>query len=213
MGIDIVEMNKIVIDYDAKNVYSDWLESVKEYSDEDEEDIELDGIGGNRLFDPFDPIGVENLTKICTIEYQQIIAIDSGELNFSEVKEAEEHAFSNDEQEWWMFLDLGVRSVVLAIREIGGFPFSSCNAGCFQDDDKRHSEHYPLVAFYGDQSCIQIVENAARQNGCGLYTNGGSLVLYTNDIVNLNRVAADLLESAEKQSLGISQSRLADFEN
>lgn len=198
MPIDTFELNEMVFDYDPDEVYSDWIESVREYQDLDEDDF-LEGVGGNRSFTPFDPIGVEYLREACDTESQQITAIGSGELGFAELFDDEDRALSNGEGYWWQHLDLGVRGVVLGIREIGGFPFTSCNAGCFRDDDGHHAESHPIVAFYGNHSCIQIIENAARENGCGLYSSGRSLVLYTNDIVNLNRVATHLLESAERR--------------
>ena len=36
MPIDTFELNEMVFDYDPNEVYSDWIESVREYQDEDE---------------------------------------------------------------------------------------------------------------------------------------------------------------------------------
>ena len=190
MTIKVFELNELVFDYDPNEIHSNWEESVAEYTDEVDF---LEDVGGNRCFVPFDPVGVDYLREICDIESQQITAIGSGELSFAELLDDEEHALSNGEGELQQELDLGMRGVVFAILEIGGFPFSSCNGGCFSDDKRHHSGHYPHVAFYGNQSCIRLIDDAARENGCGLHESSNAVVLYTNDIRNLNKVARYLL--------------------
>ena len=81
--------------------------------------------------------------------------------------EAEEALWEEDRVEPYMILDVGVRTVVMALLELGAEPFSSCNGGSFPDDE-RHAESHPLVAMYGPDDVLAIVENAARKHRCGL---------------------------------------------
>ena len=100
-----------------------------------------------------------------------------------------------------MILDVGVRTVVMALLELGAEPFSSCNGGSFLDDE-RHAEPHPLVAMYGPDDVLGIVENAARKHRCGLYgTDGyggkGALVLYADDVRKFMAVAHEFFRLVE----------------
>ena len=89
----------------------------------------------------------------------------------------------------------------MALLELGAEPFSSCNGGSFPDDE-RHAESHPLVAMYGPDDVLAIVENAARKHRCGLYgTDGfggkGALVLYADDVRKFMAVAHEFFRLVE----------------
>ena len=195
MTIRVFDLGEITIDFNAAEVYNSWEESMRDILDdhEDEGFIDLDGVGGNRQFAPLDPIGMEQLRELTIIEAQYLHDIEEGHRTISDIHEAEEELWEEDRVEPYMILDVGVRTVVMALLELGAEPFSSCNGGSFLDDE-RHAESHPLVAMYGPDDVLGIVENAARKHRCGLYgTNGfggkGALVLYADDVRKLMAVA------------------------
>ncbi len=130
-------------------------------------------------------------------EAQYLHDIEEGHRTISDIYEAEEELWEEDRVEPYMILDVGVRTVVMALLELGAEPFSSCNGGSFPDDE-RHTDSHPLVAMYGPDGVLAIVENAARKHRCGLYgTDGfggkGALVLYADDVRKFMAVAHEFL--------------------
>ena len=65
MTIRVFDLGEIAIDFTAAEVYNSWEESMRDILDEDEDEefIDLDGVGGNRQFAPLDPIGMEELRE------------------------------------------------------------------------------------------------------------------------------------------------------
>ena len=62
----------------------------------------------------------------------------------------------------------------------------------------RHAESYPLIAMYGPNDTLSIIEKAAKKHACGLYGTGGfggkqALVLYTDDVRKFIPLANELL--------------------
>jgi len=201
MAIKNFELGELAFDYNPDHVYNTWKHSMEGVLDDDEEYDEWDGIGCNRQFAPLDRLGVEQLRELCIIESQHLHDIEEGHMTILAFNEAEDEAISDGRSEPHVILDLGVRSTVMALLEIGAYPFSSCNGGSFHDDD-RHTESYPLVAMYGDNDVLDKVEQAAKRSGCGLYgtqdlTGIGALVLYANNIRNFSRMTFQLLELLE----------------
>jgi hypothetical protein len=188
MSINYFEDVEIFIDYTLDDVDESWF---------DENGEVIEGSGLNRQFFPIDRLSVEYARKICSVENSQLVQIAAGEISFIDIMETEE---SVEDDEWWTrSLDLGVRGAVMAIRAMGGYPVSSCNAGCFVDDPYVHSEkHHPVIGFQGSSDCIRLVEDVARKNGCGLYGPiVGCLVLSTSDIRNFGKFALDLLSHGD----------------
>ena len=203
MTIRVFDLGEIAIEFNAAEVYNSWEESMRDIldDDEDEEFIDLDGVGGNRQFAPLDPIGMEQLRELTIIEAQYLHDIEEGHRTIGDILEAEEALWEEDRVEPYMILDVGVRTVVMALLELGAEPFSSCNGGSFPDDE-RHAESHPLVAMYGPDDVLAIVENAARKHRCGLYgTDGfggkGALVLYADDVRKFMAVAHEFFRSIE----------------
>ena len=203
MTIRVFDLGEIAIDFTAAEVYNSWEESMRDILDEDEDEefIDLDGVGGNRQFAPLDPIGMEQLRELTIIEAQYLHDIEEGHRTIGDILEAEEALWEEDRVEPYMILDVGVRTVVMALLELGAEPFSSCNGGSFPDDE-RHAESHPLVAMYGPDDVLAIVENAARKHRCGLYgTDGfggkGALVLYADDVRKLLAVANEFFRFIE----------------
>jgi len=201
MTIRVFDRGEITIDFNPAEVYNSWEEYMRDIldDDEDEEFIDLDSVGGNRQFAPLDPIGMEQLRELTLIEAQYLHDIEEGHRTIDEIREAEEVLWEEDRVEPYMILDVGVRTVVMALLELGAEPFSSCNGGSLSDDE-YHAESYPLVAMYGPDDVLAIVENAAREHGCGLYgTDGfggkGALVLYTDDVRKFMAVANEFFDS------------------
>ena len=199
MAIRTFEIGAITIDYDARSVYSTWEHSMQWLLDEyeDEDGIDLDGVGGNREFAALCSDDVEQVRALCALERQQLNAIQGGGLTAELIEESEEQAYEDDAYRPHMILDVGVRSLVMAILEAGGFPFSSCNAGSLSDD-RHHAESYPLIALYAPSDCLEKIEQAARNNGCGMHCTDvfpqlGALVIYTDDIRKFPAMAEDLL--------------------
>ena len=193
MTIRIFDVGELTIEYNASAVYDSWEESMRDILDEDEEFIDLDGVGGNRQFAPLSPMGMDDLRVLSIKESQHLHDIQEGHRTINDILEAEEELWENDEVDPYMILDVGVRTVVMALLELGAEPFSSCNGGSFPDDE-RHAESHPLVAMYGSDDVLAIIEDAARRHQCGLYgTDGfggkGALVLYTDDIRKFISVA------------------------
>jgi hypothetical protein len=201
LSINIFELGEITIDFNPSEVYDSWEASMRDIVDDDEEFIDLDGVGGNRQFAPLDPIGMEELRKLVIIESQHLHDIEEGHRTISDIRDAEEVLWEEDRIEPHMILDVGVRTVVMALLELGAEPFSSCNGGSFSDDE-HHAESYPLVAMYGPDDMLNIVENAARKHRCGLYgTDGfggkGALVLYADDVRKFVAVAHEFFRFVE----------------
>lgn len=200
MTIKTFEIGDITIDFQPEKVYNSWEHSMEGLLEEDEP-LELDGIGGNRQFAPLDALGVDKLRELGIIESQNMHDIEEGHITITELYEREHQAISDGIGEPHMILDLGLRYVVMALLEVGAHPFSSCNAGSFPNDN-RHAESYPLVAMYGNNDAISIIKWAAERSGCGLYgtedpTGMGALVLYSNNIRNFTRMAGQLLHSLD----------------
>ena len=186
MAIHVLEVGELTIEFNASDVYDSWEDSMRDILDEEEDFIDLDGVGGNRQFSPLSPIGMDELRVLSITESQHLHDIQEGNRTISDIQDAEEELWDVGRFEPYMILDVGVRTVVMALLEIGAEPFSSCNGGSFPDDG-RHAESYPLVAMYGPDEVLTIVENAARKHQCGLYgTDGfggkGALVLYADDV-------------------------------
>ena len=203
MTIRVFDVGEIAIDFNAAEVYNSWEDYIRDIldDDEDEEFIDLDGVGGNRQFAPLDPIGMEQLRELTIIEAQYLHDIEEGHRTIGDILEAEEALWEEDRVEPYMILDVGVRTVVMALLELGAEPFSSCNGGSFPDDE-RHAESHPLVAMYGPDDVLAIVENAARKHRCGLYgTDGfggkGALVLYADDVRKFMAVANEFFRFIE----------------
>lgn len=186
MTIRIFDVGELTIEYNASAVYDSWEESMRDILDEDEEFIDLDGVGGNRQFAPLSPMGVDDLRVLSIKESQHLHDIQEGHRTINDILEAEEELWDDNQVDPFMILDIGVRTVVMALLELGAEPFSSCNGGSFPDDE-RHAESHPLVAMYGPDEVLAMVEDAARKHQCGLYaTDGfggkGALVLYADDV-------------------------------
>ena len=196
MTIQVFDVGEITINFDASNIYDSWEESMRDILD-DEEFVDLDGVGGNRQFCPLEPIGITALEELSRIESQQISDIQTGNRTISDINDAEEELWENERYEPYMILDVGVRTLVMALLEIGSEPFSSCNGGSFSND-VRHAESYPLIAMYGPNDTLSIIEKAAKKHACGLYGTGGfggkqALVLYTDDVRKFIALANELL--------------------
>lgn len=170
----------------------EWL-----LDDEDEDEIDLEAVGGNREFTALWSDGIEQVRALCDLERQQLNAIDEGSLTVQQIEELEEQAYEADTYALHMILDVGVRSLVMAILEAGGNPFSSCNAGCL-NDDRHHAEVYPLIALYAPPECLGKIEQAALITGCGMHCTDvfpqlGALIIYTDDIRKFPAMAEELL--------------------
>jgi len=186
MTIRIFDIGELTIEYDASEVYDSWEESMRDILDEDEEFGDLDGVGGNRQFAPLTPLGMEELRMLSIIESQHLHDIQEGHRTIGDIRDEEETLWEDDQVEPYMILDVGVRTVVMALLELGAEPFSSCNGSSFPNDE-HHTESYPLVAMYGPNDVLNTIENAARKHRCGLYGAGGfggkgALVLYADDV-------------------------------
>jgi|SaaInlStandDraft_1057018.scaffolds.fasta_scaffold51714_2 hypothetical protein len=202
MGIKKFEIGELVFEFNADQVYNSWKHSMEGILDEDEEYDEWDGIGCNRQFAPLERIGIDQLRELCIIESQHLHDIEEGNKTILHLHESEDEAISEGRNEPYMILDIGVRSTVMALLELGAYPFSSCNGGCFLEDN-RHTESYPVIAMYGENDILHKIEQTARLSGCGLYeaqdlTGMGGLVLYTNNIRNFSRMTFLLLALLEK---------------
>lgn len=187
------------INYVPEKVAEDWsTDEWPDYPDEDGIMMPRLEAGSNREFLEFVIPSFEISKMVCDIESKQLDVIESGQCKFSEVIEEEENAIeSGSEYEFWLDFDLGVRGAVLAISSIGGFPFTSCNAGSFIEDTRPHNEsHHPTIAFYCRRSSINIIEEIARKNQCGLRGYGECLVMGTGHIRNFSNFAIELLETA-----------------
>jgi hypothetical protein len=201
MPIRIFDIGELTIEFNGDEVYHSWEESMRDILDEEEEFIDLDGVGGNRQFAPLAPVGTEELRMLSIIESQHLHDIQEGHRTIGDIREEEEALWELDQVEPYMILDVGVRTVVMALLELGAEPFSSCNGGSFPDDE-RHTESYPLVAMYGREDVLKIVENAARKHRCGLYGAGGfggkgALVLYADDVRKFIPVAHEFFRFIE----------------
>jgi hypothetical protein len=201
MTIRVFDVGELTIEFTASEVYDSWEASMRDILDDDEEFIDLDGVGGNRQFAPLDPIGMEQLRELTIVESQHLHDIQEGNRTIVDILDGEEKLWDEDQVEPYMILDVGVRTLVMALLELGAEPFSSCNGGCFSND-ARHSESHPLVAMYGPDDVLHIVENAARKHRCGLYgTNGfggkGALVLYADDVRKFMAVAHEFFRFIE----------------
>ena len=201
MTIRVFDVGELTIEFTASEVYDSWEASMRDILDDDEEFIDLDGVGGNRQFAPLDPIGMEQLRELTIIEAQYLHDIEEGHRTIGDILEAEEALWEEDRVEPYMILDVGVRTVVMALLELGAEPFSSCNGGSFPDGE-RHAESHPLVAMYGPDDVLGIVENAARKHRCGLYgTDGfggkGALVLYADDVRKFMAIAHEFFRFIE----------------
>ena len=188
MSIKVTPDLIIEIDYDPYEVI--WP-----YSGVDEEG-EIDQFYFNHDFAPIDNhFSLEKIMQICKEEVEKIALIASGDSTFQEVSDEVESMYG--EGGWWecpwAYLDLGVWGPVLAVKAIGGVPISSCNGGCFSDDNQRHQYDYPMFSFRGNEGCISSVERSARRTGCGIFGSDGCLIVYTNDIRNFAEFAMDLL--------------------
>ena len=195
---------EIVIEPDSQGVDESWF------------DEEGEVIDWNREFFPIERLCIEDVSRICINENRQLEKIGSGELNFTDINEEEEIDLSDDGVDPWLWLDLGVRGAVMAIRAVGGYPVTSCNAGSFTDDTARHNEpHHPVIGFKGSNDCIRLVGDLARRNECGLYANSGTMILYARDIRNFGRFALNLLEVAIESGVPMvddsSQTTLDEF--
>ena len=201
MAIRIFDIGDLAIEYNASEVYASWEESMRDILDEDEEFVDLDGVGGNRQFAPLAPVGLEELRMLSIIESQYLHDIQQGHRSIDDIRDEEEALWEQDEFEPYMILDVGVRTVVMALLELGAEPFSSCNGGSFPNDE-HHTESYPLVAMYGPDNVLKLVENAARKHQCGLYGAGGcggkgALVLYSGDVRKFIAVANEFFRFIE----------------
>lgn len=201
MSLRTFDIGELIIEYNAREVYASWEESMRDILDEDEEFIDLDGVGGNRQFAPLAPVGLEELRALTIIESQHLHDIQEGHRTIGDIRDEEEALWEQDEFEPYMILDVGVRTVVMALLELGAEPFSSCNGGSFPNDE-HHTESYPLVAMYGPDDVLELVENAARKHRCGLYGAGGfggkgALVLYADDVRKFIAVANEFFRFIE----------------
>jgi len=206
MTIRVFDVGEISIDFNAAEVYNSWEDYMRDVldDDEDEEYIDLDAVGGNREFSPLWAIEVDELRELAIIESQHLHDIHEGHRTISDIHEAEEVVWEEDRAEPFMILDVGVRTVVMALLGLGAEPFSSCNGGCFEGDG-HHAESYPLVAMYGPDDVLKLVENAARKHQCGLYNAGGfggqgALVLYADDVRKFMAVAHEFFRFMENDS-------------
>ena len=179
---------EIFIDYTLDGIDENWF---------DEEGEVIEGSGMNREFFSFDQPTLEDAMKICLNENNQIEKIANGEFSF--IDACEDGLEDEGDYSWIESLDLGGRGAVMAIRTMGGYPVTSCNAGCFVDDPSYHSEkHHPVIGFQGKPELIRLVEDSARKSGCGLYGPiVGCLALSTADIRNFGKFALDLLSHHE----------------
>ena len=140
MAIRIFDIGELAIEYNANEVYDSWEESMRDILDEDEEFVDSDAVGGNRQFAPLAPIGLEKLRVLSIIESQHLHDIQEGHISIGNIWDEEEALWEQDQGEPYMILDVGVRSVVMALLELGAEPFSSCNGGSFSDDDVAYRQ-------------------------------------------------------------------------
>ena len=66
------------------------------------------------------------LRELTIIEAQYLHDIEEGHRTIGDIHEAEEVLWEEDRVEPYMILDVGVRTVVMALLELGAEPFSSC---------------------------------------------------------------------------------------
>ena len=153
MAIKTFDLDEITVQFDPTLVYRSWEHSMEWLLEEGEEYDLLDAVGGNREFTPMDSIGMDSLNELFEQEKRYIRLLESDNITEEEIAEAEDELHEDDIWRPHLILDVGVRSTVMALLEIGCYPFSSCNGGSFSDKT-HHMEHYPLVAMYGEEPAL-----------------------------------------------------------
>ena len=199
MAIKTFDLDEITVQFDPTLVYRSWEHSMEWLLEEGEEYDLLDAVGGNREFTPMDSIGMDSLNELFEQEKRYIRLLESDNITEEEIAEAEDELHDDDIWRPHLILDVGVRSTVMALLELGCYPFSSCNGGSFSDK-MHHIEHYPLVAMYGEALALRQVEIAAKASGCGLHwvndmSGMGALVLYADDIRRFADFAKAIIDS------------------
>ena len=90
MIIRIFDVGELTIEYNASAVYDSWEESMRDILDEDEEFIDLDGVGCNRQFAPLSAMGMDDLRVLSIKESQHLHDIQKGHRTINDILEAEE---------------------------------------------------------------------------------------------------------------------------
>tara|TARA_Y100000748_G_C15410814_1_gene455339 strand:- start:193 stop:837 length:645 start_codon:yes stop_codon:yes gene_type:complete len=193
-----------IITYDVSEVADGWFtDADPEYFPELEgEKMERMEAGMNRDFFSFPRPSIHVARDVCETEARTLVDIEEQRIGFLENSDQElTEIESGYGEKFWLDFDFGVRGAVMAIAAVGGYPFTSCNAGSFTDDSIPHNEPAPTIAFFANKKIIGIIEKAAKKNDCGLGGMWEALSLGTTDIRNFNKFSIDLLNFAEE--LGI----------
>jgi len=185
VALKIFEDIEIQMNYKADGLDDSWF---------DENGEVIEGSGMNREFFDFDSFLKQELLDLCDAERELIDSLVNKKKSILEIIEEEEEFLENCEMVY--FLDLGVRSAVMALRYLGAYPVSSCNAGSFTEDPNHLEKHHPVIAFHSPHELLIEVEKAALITGCGLVgPRIGCLVLYTDDIRKFTDFAKHLCHS------------------
>ncbi|WIY69045.1 hypothetical protein KB221_13305 [Aquidulcibacter paucihalophilus] len=91
-------------------------------------------------------------------------------------------------------LDVGVAGAAFALAAAGCIPFTSCNGGALGG---RHSEEYPLVAFYLPKLSVERILWASEKANAGLFQDpvGGTVHVYGCQLRDLHAFARALHDS------------------
>ncbi len=88
-------------------------------------------------------------------------------------------------------LDLGIASTVVSLSAAGCWPYASCNGGAY---GRSHHEKHPLVVFYARREIVPLLMECATQAAIGLVNqDGGSLMAYSNEVLDMSKFAALIL--------------------
>lgn len=152
------------------------------------------GLGGNRDYYNLRGLGWADVSSVRVEEDDLIARLIAAEDSVEEYEAIEEEWC--EEPGSMMGLDVGVAAATAALSAAGCTPYASCNGGAFGDS---HHESHPLVAFYARAQHVPILMSVAERTDCGLErTDDGGLLLYAQDIRNLPRFAAVMIERQEE---------------
>lgn len=149
------------------------------------------GLGCNRLYIDLRRASWTEAKRVFALEGELIVRIEMSEDAVAECDAIEEELSEGDVG--LLGLDLGVASTVVCLSAARCLPFSSCNAGAFGG---RHSEAYPLIAFFARPQMIDLLLASAIESEIGLENennNYGCLVAYADDVRKLRRFAESLM--------------------
>jgi hypothetical protein len=150
-------------------------------------------LGCNREYVDLRGCSWEDLDRVADLENQLIARLMKAHDVEDEYDLIADELYETDD-EGLFGLDIGVASAVVALAAFGCIPFSNCNGGAYGG---RHHEEHPLVAFFARPAHFPILTDAAEEADAGLERDSsGALLLYTDDIQNMNKFA----EALERRS-------------